>query len=645
MRKNRDLFRKLRVTMSQTEQKLWITTSWDDGHPLDMRLAELLDKYGIAATFYIPRKSSHSGINAKQIRELSQKFEIGAHTLDHIYLDRVSDHQAKEQILGSRLWIEDVTGKECRIFCFPGGKFKNHQLSFVSDAGFRAARTAELLSIQPPRLEAGLFLLPTTVQAFPHRPYAYAKNALKRRHILPLFSSGALFRSTDWIALAKNLFFRALEERSVFHLWGHSWEIDDQNQWRKLRELLAIVAEHRKNLIFVPNTELCEYPGSAPETIPLASRFHGVPIGAKIGTSSPLVKPVHLPARLKIFADLSLSELPEGIRLSLAQWNPTNWFGSLAFASHYCYPPATRVSYLANEEGQILQACFYRQEKWGGVFHCLYLTSPTDPRSEIISRLACHHRPQVIRIPLLETVDMSRQWEDFTQVTTRYAANDCIIKLPNTPEECLRRLGNKFRRQLPYFTKQIDNAWNTGGRLEHAAQTGITRASFDELLALHRLRMGHRSLWTEALANHRWKLVQECGFLTCLRRDGLIAAGTLSFLHRDHAYLVIIAHDPAHDSLNLGSVILWRTMESFISSQLRSLHLLCADSSYEAQFGGLERPFYEAALISGVLAAKTWNVAEIFGLPRAWSLTRSLAGKVRSFLPPDRGKFAESGGS
>lgn len=276
--------------MNQTEQKLWMTTSWDDGHPLDMRLAELLERYGIAATFYIPRKSAHSRINAKQIRELSQKFEIGAHTLDHVYLDRVSDHEAKEQILGSRLWIEDVTGKECRIFCFPGGKFKNHQLSLVSEAGFRAARTAELLSTRPPRREAGLYIVPTTVQAFPHRPVAYAKNALKRRHILPLLTSGALFRSSDWLALAKDLFFRAFAQRGVFHLWGHSWEIDDYRQWRKLEELLALIAHSRKNLNFVFNSELPEHPEIEPLTF--CARCAPILETASDATENPAHSPV-----------------------------------------------------------------------------------------------------------------------------------------------------------------------------------------------------------------------------------------------------------------------------------------------------------------------------------------------------------------
>src|SRR5688500_11915407 len=31
-----------------------VTTSWDDGHPLDIRLAEMLARHGVAGTFYVP---------------------------------------------------------------------------------------------------------------------------------------------------------------------------------------------------------------------------------------------------------------------------------------------------------------------------------------------------------------------------------------------------------------------------------------------------------------------------------------------------------------------------------------------------------------------------------------------------------------
>ena len=33
----------------------YLTTSWDDGDALDARLADLLARYGVPGTFYVPR--------------------------------------------------------------------------------------------------------------------------------------------------------------------------------------------------------------------------------------------------------------------------------------------------------------------------------------------------------------------------------------------------------------------------------------------------------------------------------------------------------------------------------------------------------------------------------------------------------------
>ena len=40
--------------------KLIVTTSWDDGSRLDLKLAELLEKYGISGTFYVPKTEDDS---------------------------------------------------------------------------------------------------------------------------------------------------------------------------------------------------------------------------------------------------------------------------------------------------------------------------------------------------------------------------------------------------------------------------------------------------------------------------------------------------------------------------------------------------------------------------------------------------------
>jgi len=245
--------------MSYTERILLMTTSWDDGHPLDLRVADLLVKYGLQGTFYVPRTSQKPVMSSSQIYDLSRSFEIGAHTLEHVAIDRLSDGEASKQLSGSREWIEQLTGKSCRVFCFPGGRFRSAQLPLVRQAGYRAVRTVELLSTANPRRTGGLSVIPTTIQVFPHGPYAYARNAVKRFSTSVLRWPSRSLLSRDWAALAKVLFLRTIERGGVFHLWGHSWEIEEQGQWKNLEIFLMTMRQQREVLQSVTNTELCDY--------------------------------------------------------------------------------------------------------------------------------------------------------------------------------------------------------------------------------------------------------------------------------------------------------------------------------------------------------------------------------------------------
>jgi peptidoglycan/xylan/chitin deacetylase (PgdA/CDA1 family) len=245
--------------MNHAQKNCLMTTSWDDGHPLDLRVAELLFKHNLTGTFYVPRASQKPVMNRSQIRELSHSFEIGAHTLEHARIDRLSDPEAREQLSGSREWIEELTGRTCRVFCFPGGKFRSRQLQLVSQAGYQAARTVELLSTAIPQRIDGLCLIPTTVQVFPHGPYVYARNSLKRLSATVLRWPRRSLLSRDWAALAKDLFLQTLEHGGVFHLWGHSWEIDEQGQWKNLEEFLKTMPPWHEQTKGVTNSELCAY--------------------------------------------------------------------------------------------------------------------------------------------------------------------------------------------------------------------------------------------------------------------------------------------------------------------------------------------------------------------------------------------------
>ncbi|HEX4591328.1 MAG TPA: polysaccharide deacetylase family protein, partial [Gemmataceae bacterium] len=146
----------------------YITTSWDDGHPSDFRVAELLAKYGLRGTFYIPRTAEMETISESQIRELAGSFEVGGHTIHHVVLPEAPDAEARREIVESKSWLKDLTGRPCPMFCPPKGKFRRLHLDMVREAGYAGVRTVELLSLDFPRPTAGLMVLPTTVQAHQH---------------------------------------------------------------------------------------------------------------------------------------------------------------------------------------------------------------------------------------------------------------------------------------------------------------------------------------------------------------------------------------------------------------------------------------------------------------------------------------------
>jgi hypothetical protein len=64
----------------------------------------------------------------------------------------------------------------------------------------------------------------------------------------------------DWTRLARIQFDRMLVNGSgVFHLWGHSWELEEYQQWDRLDSFLAYIAGHRGELKIASSSELCRY--------------------------------------------------------------------------------------------------------------------------------------------------------------------------------------------------------------------------------------------------------------------------------------------------------------------------------------------------------------------------------------------------
>ena len=227
-----------------------ITSSWDDGHVLDLKLADLLDKHGLRGTFYIARQYLDERMTDTQLRNLSQRHELGAHTLTHPTLTEIDDKQAREEIIGSKTWLEGVIGKPVPSFCYPKGMYTTSHRNMVQDAGYSMARTVNSYNFST---GDDPFQMPTTlhVYPFPLRPIKGLRGIRTRlqpiRKFMPHRSrlNVPLTALTNWTALATALLDEAQARDGIWHLWGHSWEIEKFDMWSQLDDILKIASTYQ----------------------------------------------------------------------------------------------------------------------------------------------------------------------------------------------------------------------------------------------------------------------------------------------------------------------------------------------------------------------------------------------------------------
>ena len=71
-----------------------------------------------------------------------------------------------------------------------------------------------------------------------------------------MLSSGITFK--HWKDLAKKTLDYVFEHGGVWHMWGHSWEIDENNDWENLSKVLDYAHQEGKKYgaEFLSNGEL-----------------------------------------------------------------------------------------------------------------------------------------------------------------------------------------------------------------------------------------------------------------------------------------------------------------------------------------------------------------------------------------------------
>ena len=221
-----------------------LTFSYDDGVTQDIRLIELLDKYGMKATFnlnsaFLGGKGSltregvavaHNKVASQDIRSVYGGHEVAAHTLTHPLLTSIADEsEIIRQVEQDRLALSELCGCEVVGFAYPGGgiNYDGRVSKIIREStGVRYCRTT--VSSHSFDLQENLFEF---------KPSVYHHEEWDK-----LFELGEKFLSLDTY------------EKKIFYVWGHSYEFDIHDTWDRFEEFLKMMSG-KSDISYLTNRE------------------------------------------------------------------------------------------------------------------------------------------------------------------------------------------------------------------------------------------------------------------------------------------------------------------------------------------------------------------------------------------------------
>ena len=228
----------------EQEKKKAVTFSYDDGVTQDIRLIELLNKYDLKCTFNLNsqllgtgkvvlrrgKHVSHYKIQPIDVKKVYEGHEVAVHTLSHPNLVNCYEEEIIRQVEKDRLNLSELAGYEVVGMAYPSGKINcDHRVADVirNNTGVKYARTVP---------DTNNFDVQEDLLQF--RPTVYHLNFEKMMEL-----------GREFIELKT-------ETPKVFYIWGHSYEMDyEDDYWLQLEEFFKLIS-HREDIFYGTNKEV-----------------------------------------------------------------------------------------------------------------------------------------------------------------------------------------------------------------------------------------------------------------------------------------------------------------------------------------------------------------------------------------------------
>ena len=220
------------------------TFSFDDGVVQDRRTVEILNKYGLKATFNINsgylgtpnqinrngRDVDHSKVEASEVATLYKGHEVAVHTLTHERLPNLCEEAIVHQVERDRLTLSELVGYEVVGMAYPNGGVNNDD------------RVAEII-----KRRTGVKYARTITATAEFTPQANLYRFNPSVHFVELDKMKELW---------EKFYNEETQEDRVFYIWGHSYEMDAELlSWEDFDAFCAMVSK-KENVFYGTNSEV-----------------------------------------------------------------------------------------------------------------------------------------------------------------------------------------------------------------------------------------------------------------------------------------------------------------------------------------------------------------------------------------------------
>ena len=219
-----------------------VTLSYDDGMSQDIRLVELMKKYGFKGTFnlnagaippegFIPKPDKYPPrLHASVYKKIftPDVAEVACHSFTHPPLTGVPPVKVTGEIINDREKLEELFGGVIRGFAYPVGLYNDEVVEILKKAGICYARTVQ--STERFDLPKDWLRMPATCH----------------------------HKNPRLMELVEQFDTPVKRDPRLFYLWGHSYEFDDDDNWDVIENFFKRLGR-KEDIWYATNIEVYDY--------------------------------------------------------------------------------------------------------------------------------------------------------------------------------------------------------------------------------------------------------------------------------------------------------------------------------------------------------------------------------------------------